>query len=83
MKQKSLHQLFPTFSKESVPAAPPTATPSFFEINTPRTLPKVDLPNFQPAGGDAKLEPLNPDQKLKEADVVVFEPIGNIKAVRY
>ena len=73
----------PTFSKEPAPAPSSKAAPSMFEINTPRTVPKVSLPNIQVAGGDAKPEPVNPDQKVKEADVIVFEPIGNIKAVRY
>jgi len=70
-------------SKEPATQAPPLATPTFFEIDTPRTLPKVNLPDFRPAGGDAKLEPVSPDQKMKEADVIGFEPIGSIKAVRY
>jgi len=73
----------PHTSKDIPTPAPPSATPSFFEINTPSTLPKVDLPDFQPLSGDAKLETVIPDQRIKEADPIAFEPNGTIKAVRY
>ena len=72
----------PTLIKEPAPAAPSTAIPSFFEINTLSTHPKQKFLNFQTTGGDAKQEPVSPDQKVQEADVIVFESIGNT-AVRY
>jgi len=54
-----------------------------FDVSTPRTLPKVDLPEYHSAGGDAKPENVNPEIKVKEADTITFEPISGIKAVRY
>jgi len=56
--------------------------PRFYDVGTPRTIPKVDLPETQNAGGDAKQEN-NTDTKVKEADTITFESIQGIRAIRY